>query len=113
MKEVRAIIQPHVLGRVLDRLHRLPHFAGATVSDVQGQGRGRGAGGHYEPSEETVFLAKKVKLELFCSDATCDEVVRVIREAAHTGNAGDGVVVVADLDRVVRVRSGEEQDEAV
>jgi nitrogen regulatory protein P-II 1 len=113
MKEVKAIIQPHVLGRVLDALHRLPHFAGATVSDCQGQGRGRGTGGHYEPSEETVFLAKKVKLELFCSDPTCDEVVRAIREAAHTGNPGDGVVTVADLDRVVRVRTGEEQDEAV
>lgn len=113
MKEVIAIIQPHVLGRVMDRLHGLPHFAGATVSDCQGQGRGKGRGGHYVPSEDTIFLAKKVRLELFCSDETCDEVVDAIREAAHTGNAGDGVIAVSELCRVVRIRSGEEQEKAV
>lgn len=46
MKEIKAIIQPHMLTRVMDALHALPHFPGVTVSDCQGQGRGRGAGGH-------------------------------------------------------------------
>ena len=113
MKEVKAIIQPHMLSRVLERLHQLPHFAGVTVSDCQGQGRGRGTGGQYLPTAESIFFVKKTKLELFCSDAACDEVVRVIREAAHTGNPGDGVIMVVDLDRVLRVRTGEEQDDAV
>ena len=113
MKEVKAIIQPHVLDKVMQSLHELPHFTGATVSPCEGQSRGRGAGGHYEPTEETIFFEKKVKLELFCSDAQCDEVENVIRAAAHTGNPEDGVIIVADLDRVVRVRTGEEQNEAV
>jgi nitrogen regulatory protein P-II 1 len=52
MKEIKAIIQPHMLGKVMDALHALPHFPGATVSDCQGQGRGRGTGGHFEATSE-------------------------------------------------------------
>jgi nitrogen regulatory protein P-II 1 len=113
MKEVKAIIQPHMLAKVMEALHALPHFPGVTVSDCQGQGRGGGAGGQFEATQESVFLKKRTKLELFCTDAVCDDLVEVIQVAAHTGNAGDGVIMVADLPRVVRVRTGEEQDEAV
>ena len=113
MKEVKAIIQPHVLGKVMERLHRLPHFSGATVSDCQGQGRGRGTGGHYVPTMDSIFFQKRVRLEVFCSDEHAEEVVTAIKEAAHTGNSGDGIVTVADLDRVLRIRTGQQQDEAV
>jgi nitrogen regulatory protein P-II 1 len=113
MKEIKAILPPHALDRVMDALHLLPHFPGVTVSDCQGQGRGRGEDRKFKPDEETIFFKKKCKLEIFCADAACDEIVRVIQEAAHTGNPGDGVIMVADLPRVVRIRTGEEQDEAV
>ena len=113
MKEIKAILQPHLLNRVMDALHNCQHFPGATVVDCQGQGRGRGVGGHYEAAPDTIFFAKKVMLELFCSDAVCEHLVDVIRKAAHTGNPGDGIIAVADLARLVRVRSGQEQDEAV
>lgn len=114
MKEIKAIIGPHMLNKVIAALHALPHFPGMTISDCQGQGRGRGKGGHYEATTlDSVFLAKRVKLEVLCSDATCDELVRVIQAAAHTGNPGDGIIMVADLPRVVRIRTGEEQDQAV
>ena len=113
MKEIKAIIQPHMLSKVMQALHALPHFPGVTVSDCQGQGRGSGAGGHFEATQESVFFAKKLKLELVCADAICDELVAVIQRAAHTGNPGDGVVMVVDLPRVVRIRSGAEQEEAV
>jgi len=113
MKEIKAIIQPHMLSRVLEALHVLPHFPGVTVSDCQGQGRGRGEGGKFEASEATIYFAKKTKLELFCADAFCDEIVNLIQRAAHTGNAGDGVIMVADLPRVVRIHTGQEQNDAV
>ncbi len=113
MKEVKAIIQPHMLNRVMDALHALPHFPGVTVSDCLGQGRGRGAGGQYVATEETIGFHKMAKLELFCADACAEEIVRVIQIAAHTGNPGDGVILVVDLPRVVRIRSGQEQAEAV
>lgn len=113
MKEIKAVIQPHMLGKVMEALHAVPHFPGVTVSDCQGQGRGRGTGGRFEATQETIFFVKKIKLEMFCADAACDELVDVVRRAAHTGNPGDGVIMVADLPRVVRIRTGDEQDEAV
>ena len=113
MKEIKAIIQPHMASKVVEALHALPHFPGVTVSDCQGQGRGGGVGGQFEATQETIFFDKMTKLELFCADAISDDLVEVIQVAAHTGNAGDGVIMVADLPRVVRIRTGEEQDEAV
>lgn len=113
MKEIKAIIQPHMLQKVMDALHALPHFPGVTVSDCQGQGRGRGQGGHFEPTDETIFFAKKLELEVFCADAQADEITRAIQQAAHTGNAGDGIIMVADLHRVIRIRTGGEQEQAV
>jgi nitrogen regulatory protein P-II 1 len=113
MKEIKVIIQPHMLNKVLDALHNFEHFPGVTVSDCQGQGRGRGAGGHYEATPETIFLAKKVKLEIFCADNVCDHLVSVIQKAAHTGRAGDGVLVVGEVARVLKLRTGEENEKAV
>lgn len=113
MKEIKAIIQPHMLNKVMEALHALPHFPGVTISDCRGQGRGQGEGGRYVAIEETIDFDKMVKLELFCADAICDELVHVMGKAAHTGNPGDGVIMVADLPRVIRVRTGQEQNEAV
>ena len=113
MKEIKAIIQTHMLGRVLEALHKVPHFPGVTVSDCQGQGRGRGPGGHYQATQDTIFFKKMTKLEIFCSDTILAELVSVIQQAAHTGNPGDGVIMVADLTQVVRVRTGQQQDAAV
>jgi nitrogen regulatory protein P-II 1 len=101
-----------MLGKVMEALHSLPHFPGVTVSDCQGQGRGRGPGGHYEPAPRDVFFAKQVKLEIFCDDAVCEELVETIRRNAHTGNPGDGIIMVADLPRVVRIRTGQQQQDA-
>ena len=113
MKEIKAVIQPHMLSKVMDALHSCEHFPGVTISDCQGQGRGSGKGGQFEPTQETIFFAKKLKLEIFCADSVCEHLVDVIQKAAHTGNPGDGIVMVADLARVVRVRTGAAQDEAV
>ena len=113
MKEIKAIVQPHMLSKVMAALHACEHFPGVTISDCQGQGRGRGAGGHFEATQETIFFAKKVKLEMFCADDVSEHLIEVIQKAAHTGNSGDGVIMVADRPRVVRIRSGQQQDEAV
>ncbi len=113
MKAILAIIQPHMLTKVLDALHALPHFPGLTVSDCLGQGRGLGAGGQFVATEHTIELQKMTRLELVCADAAAVEIARVIRNAAHTGNPADGVVVVTGLTYVVRIRTGQEQDQAV
>lgn len=113
MKEIKAIIQPHMLGRVMSTLHALPHFPGATVSDVSGHGRGRGVGGQYEPTVDSIYPKRKTRIEVLCDDAVCDELVATIQKSAHTGNPGDGLVWVVDLARVVRIRSGQEGRDAV
>jgi len=113
MKEIKAIIQPHMLSKVMDALRALPHFPGVTVSDCLGAGRGRGPGGQFVATEQTIGFRKMAKLELFCSDAGADEIARLIQQTAHTGNPGDGVIMVAELPRVIRIRTGQEQDEAV
>jgi nitrogen regulatory protein P-II 1 len=113
MREVKAIIQPHMLAHVMERLHQLPHFPGVTVSDCQGQSRGRGQSGQFVPTEESIHFRKMTKLEIFCSDAASEEVVRTIQETAHTGHPGDGVVVAMEVGRIVRIRTGQEHEEAV
>ena len=113
MKEIKAVIQPHMFTKVMEALHAIPHFPGATVSECEGQGRGRGQGGKYVPTVQSIFLNKMTKLEIICSDDICDELARAIQHAARTGNPGDGLVVVLDVPGVVRIRTGHEQDEAV
>lgn len=113
MKEIKALIRPHMLSKVMEALHAIPNFPGVTVSDCQGQGRGRGAGGRYEASEETIYFAKMTKLELFCADEACDGIVGAIQKAAHTGLPDDGLIAVIDLARVISIRTGEEQEKAV
>ncbi len=113
MKEIVAIIQPFMLRKVMDALHGLPHFPGVTVSDVRGQGRGRGAGGAFKITEDSIDYHVKVKLEIYCAAEHADDIAEALQKAAHTGKVGDGVVVLSDLERVVRIRTGETQDKAV
>src|SRR5215207_3743100 len=108
MKEIRAIIQPHMLRRVIEALHELPHFPGCTVSDTFGQGRGRGAGGEFISDMEDLFFHKKKLLTVFAASEAAEHITKVIQTAAHTGNPGDGLIVVSDVDRVIRIRSGEQ-----
>lgn len=112
MKEITAIIQPHMLGSVLEALRGLSHFPGVTVSDCHGLGQGRGPGGHFEATEETIFFAKQVKLEVICEDQFADALATLIQQAAHTGNSGDGIILVTTLSHVLRVRTGVQTDDA-
>ena len=112
MKEIKAIIHPHMLRHVLKALHALPHFNGLTISDCKGQGRGGGAG-EAPPSELVLDYAVKTKLEIFCDDEHAESLVETIRAAAYTGRPGDGIIMVADLPLVLRIRTGERQEAAV
>lgn len=113
MKEIRAIIDPEMLSRVMRALHALAHFPGVTISDAQGQGRGEGEGGRYVSQGASWAFARKVRLEIYCTDAQCDALVQLIRTAAHEGQLGHGIIAVSDLNRVIRIVGGEEQDAAL
>lgn len=113
MKEIRAIVRIDALHRVLNSLHDCDHFPGVTLSTCEGQRRGRGPGGKYVATEESLDFRTMRLMTVFCADAVCDHLVSTIQKAAHTGNHGDGLIIVSDVERVVRIRSGEEQDSAV
>lgn len=107
MKEITAIIQPHVLSHVMQALHALPHFPGITLFDSHGQGRGRGAGGAFRPTEENFTFHKKIVLLINCDATHADLIVATLLKAARTGNKGDGLITIKDVASVIRIRTGE------
>jgi len=113
MKQIKAIIQRHIVGNVVRALHELPHFPGLTLTDARGQGRGRGAGGSYKITEDDIDYHPKVVLEIVCADNHAADLTRTIQQTAHTGNKGDGIITVTNLAEVIRIRTGEQQESAV
>jgi nitrogen regulatory protein P-II 1 len=113
MKEITAIIQSHMLGRVMDALHALPHFPGVTVLDAHGQGRGRGAGGTFKLTEENFTFHQKTLLLVLCDSSLADAVVAGIVQNARTGHHGDGIVSVKSVENVLRIRTGESARQAL
>jgi nitrogen regulatory protein P-II 1 len=113
MKEIKAILQPFMLERVLSALEAMEELPGVTVSQVLGWGRARGTGLQDPVREAGHAFAKKTKLEIVVTDEVAPRVVEVIREHACTGRAGDGKIFVSDVEEVVRVRTGERGEEAL
>lgn len=112
MKYIVAIIQPDRLDDVLDKLQEEDiHLV--TVTSVMGRGRQRGISEVYRSHKEGGSLLRKVKLEIAVNDEFEDKTIRAIRETACTGNIGDGKIFSLDLDRVVRIRTGEEGEGAI
>ena len=112
MKLITAIIKPFKLDDVKDALKEAG-VAGMTASEVQGFGR---QGGHtevYRGAEYTVEFVPKVRVEVVTDDGDAERIAGIIVEAAHTGKIGDGKVWIADVDGLVRIRTGEKGSDAV
>jgi nitrogen regulatory protein P-II 2 len=112
MKLVIAIIKPFKLEEVRDALNALG-VHGMTVTEVKGYGRQRGHTEIYRGAEYVVNFLPKVKIEVGIEDAIEDKVVAAIAAAAKTGQIGDGKIFVYDLDRAVRIRTGEADNDAL
>jgi nitrogen regulatory protein P-II 1 len=113
MKQIIAIIKPHRLERVEQALHRLEHFPGFTFFQSHGQARGSGSHHAYAATEWNPDAHDSLVLLMYCDDVLTPQVVEAIRLAAHTGNPGDGMIAVSDLENIVRIRTGERDDDAV
>jgi nitrogen regulatory protein P-II 1 len=112
MKLITAIIKPHKLDDVKDALKEAG-VQGLTVDEVKGFGR---QGGHtevYRGAEYTVDLLPKVRIEVVVDDADAERLAELIVGAARTGKIGDGKVWITPVDRVVRIRTGERDADAV
>ena len=107
MKEVKAIIQPFMLPKVMEALKAMQGMPGVTVSEVKGFGKDRAKTAKDRTVEDSIGYAKKVKLEIVVSDEILEKVVQAIRESACTGRLGDGKIFVATIDEVVKIRTGD------
>jgi len=109
---VTAVIKPFKMEEVKEAL-RGAGILGLTVSEVQGYGRQGGKSETWRGSEYKVDFVPKVKLEVVVESSDVDKVMDLIGTHARTGNIGDGKVWAVDLERLMRVRTGEIGDDAV
>jgi nitrogen regulatory protein P-II 1 len=112
MKLITAIVKPFKLDEVKEAL-KDSGVAGMTVSEVQGFGRQRGHTEVYRGAEYTIDFVPKVRLEILADDVDVDRIVDAVVAAARTDKIGDGKVWVTDVDRIVRIRTGEMGADAV
>jgi nitrogen regulatory protein PII len=109
---VTAIIKPFKLEEVKEAL-RGAGLVGLTVSEVQGYGRQGGKTETFRGNEYKMEFVPKVKVEVLVESTDVDKVIDLISASARTGKIGDGKVWAFDLDRVMRVRTGEMGDDAI
>jgi nitrogen regulatory protein P-II 1 len=112
MRKVEAIIRPEKLEIVKKALSDAG-YVGMTVSEVKGRGVQGGIVERYRGREYIVDLIPKVKIELVVKEEDVDNVIDIICENARTGNPGDGKIFVIPVERVVRVRTKEEDEKAL
>ncbi len=112
MKKIEAVIKPFKLEDVKDALAEAG-ITGMTVTEVKGYGRQQGHSELYRGAEYVVDFLPKVKLEVVVPEDEAENVVEKISEAARTGKIGDGKIFVTSIDKVVRIRTGETDREAL
>ena len=112
MKKIEAIIKPFKLDDVREALSDLG-IPGMTVTEVRGFGRQKGHTELYRGAEYMVDFLPKVKMEIVVPDDLLEPCVDAIIETAQTGKIGDGKIFVYEVERVVRIRTGEENEDAI
>jgi nitrogen regulatory protein P-II 1 len=112
MKRVTAIIKPFKLDEVREALAEVG-LTGLTVTEVKGFGRQKGHTELYRGAEYVVDFLPKVKIEVVVSAAQVDQVIDAIVGAARTGKIGDGKIFVNEVERVIRIRTGEQDEAAI
>ncbi len=112
MKKIEVIIKPFKLEDVKDALAEIG-ITGMTVSEVKGYGRQKGHSELYRGAEYVVDFLPKIKMEMVVADENVDQVTSTIVEAARTGKIGDGKIFVTDIEKIIRIRTGETDIEAI
>jgi len=112
MKLITCIIRPERLAAVKEALFRAG-VTGITLSRVSGHGGEREVLEHYRGSSVVLEFHDKVRIEMACSEPFVEATIQAILDAARTGDVGDGKIFVQPLERVIRIRTGEEDNEAL
>ncbi|MCW8092912.1 P-II family nitrogen regulator [Alteromonas sp. ASW11-130] len=112
MKKVEAIIKPFKMDDVREALGEVG-IAGMTVTEVKGFGRQKGHTELYRGAEYQVDFLPKIKIEMVLPDDLVERAVEAIEQSAKTGKIGDGKIFVYNLDSAIRIRTGEQNEEAI
>jgi nitrogen regulatory protein P-II 1 len=112
MKKIEAVIKPFKLDDVREALSEVG-VNGMTVTEVKGFGRQKGHTELYRGAEYNVDFLPNVKVELIVADEQVERCIEAIMKTAQTGKIGDGKIFVYEVERVIRIRTGEENEEAV
>jgi len=112
MKKIEAIVRPEMLAVVKLALEEIG-MTGMTITRVEGRGRQRGITQTYQGKKFNVDFLTKVKLELFVDDKDVENAVKAIRDAAMTGQVGDGKIIILPIEDVVRIRTNERGTRAI
>ena len=112
MHMINAIIKPFKLDDVREALSEIG-VQGITVTEVKGFGRQKGHTELYRGAEYVVDFLPKVKVEVVVKDSALEQTIETIIKAANTGKIGDGKIFVYDIKQVIRIRTGETDDDAI
>jgi len=112
MKKIEAIIKPFKLEDVKEVLTELD-VTGMTVTEVKGYGRQQGHSELYRGAEYTVDFLPKVKIEIVVKDEDADKIVEEIIKTAKTGKIGDGKIFVSPIEKAIRIRTNETNEDAI
>ncbi len=112
MKRIAAVVRPEKLEPLKEALFEA-NISGMTIYQVNGCGSQHGWKEYFRGSEVFLNMIPKVKFEIIVSDDRVDEIVNLIISVARTGEVGDGKIFISDIERVIRVRTGEEDGQAV
>ena len=112
MKKIEAIIKPFKLDDVREALSDAG-VTGMTVTEVKGFGRQKGHTELYRGAEYMVDFLPKIKLEIIIANELVDLCVDTIMEVARTGKIGDGKIFISEVDKIIRIRTGEENESAI
>ena len=112
MKKIEAIIKPFKLEEVKNALADIG-IQGLTVYEAKGFGRQKGHTELYRGAEYVVDFLPKVKIEIVLSDEKLEEAISIIQKIANTGKIGDGKIFVYDIEKAIRIRTGEKGNEAI
>lgn len=112
MKKIEAIVKPFKVDDVREALSDIG-VVGMTITEVKGFGRQKGHTEMYRGAEYQVDFLPKVKIDLVVASEDADRCIETIVATAHTGKVGDGKIFVSDVERVIRIRTGEEDNDAI
>jgi len=112
MKKIEAVIKPFKMDDVREALSEVG-VSGMTVTEVKGFGRQKGHTELYRGAEYNVDFLPKVKVELIVANEQVERCIEAIMNTAQTGKIGDGKIFVYEVERVIRIRTGEENEDAV